>query len=144
MWSDLVHDQPQVVEIEELKQRLKERAKVEFARLVSEKKTQTNIEVAIRNCEDTLNELDENLQVGAQSMLYTHCTHYTHNTHDIHDTHHTHHTPYTPYTPLYTPIHPYTHYTYYTPLGGRGPSYDEVPERQALSVRRSMYCKCCW
>lgn len=60
MWSELVHETPQVVEVEELKQRLKQRSKVEFEELKLQKAVEDKILVKIRNAE---NEIEEKLQL---------------------------------------------------------------------------------
>jgi hypothetical protein len=51
MWSELVHETPQVVEIEELKTRLKSRAKQEFDEYNIQKEQEKKILIKVKNVE---------------------------------------------------------------------------------------------
>ncbi|RYH28783.1 hypothetical protein EON65_10955 [archaeon] len=66
MYSALVHDQPQVVEIEELKTRLKQRGQQEFDRLIVEQQTLNKYAVRRKNIENSIAECDYqyNLEQG--------------------------------------------------------------------------------
>mgnify|MGYP003385211319 FL=1 len=54
LWSDLVHDQPQMVEVEELKNRLHARKLKELASLEESAKIEHSIQVLITNAEDDI------------------------------------------------------------------------------------------
>lgn len=61
MWSVLVHDQPQVVEVEELKIRLAARSRNELQTLELEELAAKNIAVKIKNAENDIAGADEQL-----------------------------------------------------------------------------------
>ena len=59
----LVHDQPQVVEIEELKIRLKARKEIELKALETEKSNLKTLSIHKSNCENDIKEADEILAI---------------------------------------------------------------------------------
>jgi WD40 repeat protein len=61
MLSKLVHDQPQVIEIEELKMRLNARSASEMDRLTVEKEALRRLQVAVKNTENDIQEEDQML-----------------------------------------------------------------------------------
>ena len=61
MWTDLVHDQPQVCEVEELKSRLIVRRKKEVTTHEQMAKTLKDKGVSVHNLEDTIQAGDENI-----------------------------------------------------------------------------------
>lgn len=69
MWSALVHDQPQVVEIEELKTRLKQRGPQEIARLEAEKLVKRNLLVRMKNLQNDVFEADQQLQLEEGALM---------------------------------------------------------------------------
>ena len=69
MVSYLVHDQPQEVEIEELKSRLNARKIVEVDNFKRDKAKQANIETEIRNLLDNIEETNEDLTLEGGPLL---------------------------------------------------------------------------
>ncbi len=69
MLSNLVHDQPQVIEIEELKIRLAARSAQEVDRLTAEKETLRKLNVAISNAENDIQEADQMLVLENGALM---------------------------------------------------------------------------
>jgi hypothetical protein len=69
MWSELVHDQPQIVEIEELKTRLKARSATELKKLQDEDQIKKQIAVKISNVENNIIEADQQLTVEEGNLM---------------------------------------------------------------------------
>ena len=69
MWSELVHDQPQIVEIEELKTRLKARSVTELKKLQDENLVKKQIAVKISNVENNIIEADQQLTVEEGNLM---------------------------------------------------------------------------
>lgn len=69
MWSALVHDQPQVVEIEELKTRLKQRLQSEMKRLDAEREAKKTLLVRLKNVENDIMEADQQLVLEDGALM---------------------------------------------------------------------------
>lgn len=69
MWSELVHETPQIVEIEELKQRLKQRIKVEMEELTLQRQVEAKILVKIRNVESEIEEKQQLLSLEEGNLM---------------------------------------------------------------------------
>lgn len=69
MYSALVHDQPQVVEIEELKSRLTQRGKAEYEHLLLEQATLSKLAVKIKNIELSISDSDQLLGLENGSLM---------------------------------------------------------------------------
>eukprot|EP01038_Epipyxis_sp_PR26KG_P007587 gene7587-10336_t len=69
MWSALVHDQPQVVEIEELKTRLTQRSEKELAKLKDEDILVKKLMGRIKNTEDDINGYDQQLTLEEGALM---------------------------------------------------------------------------
>jgi tetratricopeptide (TPR) repeat protein len=75
IWSELVHDQPQIVEVEELKVRLKARTVIELKRRQDEEILQKQIAVRISNVENSVLEADQQLAVEEGNLMkHSHTT----------------------------------------------------------------------
>ncbi len=69
MLSKLVHDQPQVIEIEELKIRLAARSSQEVDHLTVEKDSLRKLHVAISNTENNIQEMDQQLVLENGALM---------------------------------------------------------------------------
>jgi WD40 repeat protein len=69
MWSELVHETPQVVEIEELKKRLKNRSKIEMEELQTQKSQENKILTKIRNIENEIEEKHQLLSLEEGNLM---------------------------------------------------------------------------
>jgi tetratricopeptide (TPR) repeat protein len=69
MWSELVHDQPQIVEVEELKTRLAARLKREIDQLETERLVGATIRVKIKNAESDIAVADEQLVLEEGALM---------------------------------------------------------------------------
>lgn len=69
LYSALVHDQPQVVEIEELKTRLKQRRVMETDRLISEQDKKQKLLVRVKNTENNILEEDQQLALEEGALM---------------------------------------------------------------------------
>lgn len=69
MWSALVHDQPQMVEVEELKTRLNARSKNEVEVLKTEQIKLNNLVVKVKNTENDIAGSDEQLSLEEGALM---------------------------------------------------------------------------
>lgn len=69
MWSELVHETPQIVEIEELKQRLKQRSKIELEELKLQKQIESKILIKIKNVENEIEEKHQLLSLEEGNLM---------------------------------------------------------------------------
>ena len=69
LWSVLVHDQPQIVEIEELKIRLKSRKEREIINLQSEELILKNLLIKLKNIENNISIYDEQLNLEDGKLM---------------------------------------------------------------------------
>jgi tetratricopeptide (TPR) repeat protein len=69
MWSVLVHDQPQIVEVEELKIRLAGRKKMELANLEQQQLLVKTLQVKIKNAENEIAGADEQLALEEGPLM---------------------------------------------------------------------------
>jgi len=69
MISHLVHDQPQEVEIEELKSRLNTRKKIELKNYQEEFSKQQKIDVTIKNLLDEIGEAEDDLKLEGGDLM---------------------------------------------------------------------------
>lgn len=69
MMSHLVHDQPQVIEVEELKVRLAAKSATEQERLQQERVELKRLNVLVSNCENTIRECDQQLTLENGALM---------------------------------------------------------------------------
>lgn len=69
MWSYLIHDQPQIIEIEELKQRLHQRLQVETSNMLLETEKEKKILLKMKNLENSILEYDQILRLEEGALM---------------------------------------------------------------------------